>query len=156
MHEADPTDTSARPSRSPPPGDPRGKRKREARPVPGGRRSPAGLCVPDAEAHLPPEITFGDDPSARACYNQSETRALPDLPDPDRGAYVIDRPMPNPETGTFYVRCGLMSGGAAVAYCRISACVLRRADENGVISFYGEAGVYRVQTEHRRKDTIWA
>ncbi len=69
--------------------------------------------VHDDVAHLRLEITADDDPTVVTYYNYSDIVILQNLLDPERNAYVMDQPMPHPETetGDYYVFCIVAAEG---------------------------------------------
>ena len=59
--------------------------------------------IHDDVAHLRLEIPAEDDPAVVTYYNYRDIMILQDLLDPERNAYVIDQPMPDPDAGDYYV-----------------------------------------------------
>ena len=72
--------------------------RQEGNPIP--RRV---YVIHDDVAHLRLEITAEDDPTVVTYYNLSDIEILQSLLDPERNAYVIDQPMPDPDTGDYYI-----------------------------------------------------
>ena len=64
----------------------------------------------DDVAHLRLELSASDDPSAVTYFNMNNKYVVQGLLDTERNAYVIDQPMPDPETEDYYVYGCLTTG----------------------------------------------